>query len=112
MDIALCIEKLLPAAKYGGSTTANTKEAYDKLRWEDERNKPTWEELQGADVLVVVEQGKKKELEELEVKVQAEMRSQAIDSLQNKGAITSTQAKDLKEKHGTNKGSEVPHIDK
>ena len=45
MDIALAIEGLLPAAQFGGSLTANTKAAYDALRWEDERPKPSWAQL-------------------------------------------------------------------
>ena len=48
MDVALCIEKLVPQAKYGGSTTANTKAQFDALRWEDNRKKPTWEELESV----------------------------------------------------------------
>lgn len=48
MDLALSIEKIYSAAQYGGSTTANTKEAFDKLRWEDERKKPTWQEILNA----------------------------------------------------------------
>jgi hypothetical protein len=51
MDIALAIEGLCPGAAYGGSTTANTREAFDTLRWEDERSQPTWEQLQGATYL-------------------------------------------------------------
>lgn len=49
-DIALAIEKLVPGAKYGGSTTSNTKAQFDSLRWEDERKKPTWEELEAVDL--------------------------------------------------------------
>jgi hypothetical protein len=48
MDIALGIEALVPAAQYFGSTTANTKEAFDNLNWQDERAKPTWEQVQDA----------------------------------------------------------------
>lgn len=48
MDIALGIEALLPAANYFGSTTANTKEAFDDLDWQDERSKPTWKQVQDA----------------------------------------------------------------
>ncbi len=48
MDIALGIEALLPAAQYFGSTTANTKEAFDNLNWQDERPKPTWKQVQDA----------------------------------------------------------------
>ena len=48
MDVALCIEKLVPAANYGGSTTTNTKTCYDELRWEDKREKPSSEELKAV----------------------------------------------------------------
>lgn len=53
MDIALCIEKLIPQAKYGGSVTDNSKKSYDALRWEDERKKPTWEQI--VDIWKVIE---------------------------------------------------------
>ena len=46
LDIALCLFVMLPDCKYGGSLTANNKESFDKLRWEDDRSKPTWEEVQ------------------------------------------------------------------
>lgn len=46
MDIALAIERLLPAAKYSGSVTANTKASYTKLVWNDSRAKPTWTKIQ------------------------------------------------------------------
>jgi len=48
MDVALGIEALLPAAQYFGSTTANTKECFDDLNWQDERVKPTWKQVQEA----------------------------------------------------------------
>ncbi|OPY15599.1 MAG: hypothetical protein A4E66_00003 [Syntrophus sp. PtaB.Bin001] len=48
MDIAAAIEKLIPGAVYGGSVTAGTQEAYDNIRWEDSRTKPTWAELEAA----------------------------------------------------------------
>jgi hypothetical protein len=44
--VALALDALVPAAKYGGSLTANTEEAYTALTWEDEREKPTWDALQ------------------------------------------------------------------
>ncbi|MCK9324154.1 MAG: hypothetical protein M0P69_01520 [Bacteroidales bacterium] len=47
-DVALAIEALVPQAKYGGSTTSNSKQQYDSLRWEDVRKKPTWEELEAV----------------------------------------------------------------
>lgn len=45
MDLARAIESLVPAARYGGSVTANTQDAYDELRWDDEREKPSWQAL-------------------------------------------------------------------
>jgi hypothetical protein len=48
MDVALALEALVPAACRGGSLTDNTREQYDALRWEDERPKPTWAELESA----------------------------------------------------------------
>lgn len=52
MDLALAIENLVPSAEYGGSTTANTEEAFNALLWEDERTKPTWQEIQSAWIVV------------------------------------------------------------
>lgn len=46
MDIALMIEQLVPSSQYGGSVTKNTKEQYEKIRWQDSRPKPTWEQLE------------------------------------------------------------------
>ncbi len=48
MDIALAIEYIYIGAEYGGSLTANTKESFDNLRWEDVRLKPTWQEVVNA----------------------------------------------------------------
>lgn len=48
IDVAYTLNKLLPAAKYGGSLTLNTKESYDSLRWEDLRTKPKWDEIQNT----------------------------------------------------------------
>ena len=48
IDVALGIEALLPAPQYFGSVTANTKEAFDNLNWQDEREKPTWKQVQDA----------------------------------------------------------------
>ena len=49
MDIALAVEKILPAAEYRGSVTANTQAAWDAVVWTDtRRSKPTWAELVAA----------------------------------------------------------------
>ncbi len=55
MDISLILDYLIPNAKYSGSLTPNTKETYDALVWEDERLKPTWEEILqvGAELNVI-----------------------------------------------------------
>jgi len=54
MDTALCIDKLLPAAQYGG-VPGSTEEEYNSLRWEDERTKPTWSAIEAAWILVQVD---------------------------------------------------------
>ncbi len=45
MDVAAALDKLIPAAVYTGSLTANTQEAYAAIQWGDERPKPSWTEL-------------------------------------------------------------------
>lgn len=47
-NVALALERLVPAAQYGNSLTANSKKAYNALRWHDERPKPAWEDVQAA----------------------------------------------------------------
>ena len=96
MDLALCIEKLVPQAEYGGSTTANTKEAYDNLRWEDKRKKPSWQEILAVSKEVDDELEELKGLQEAELKVQKEMRNLAIERLVEKHEITEAQAIKLK----------------
>jgi len=68
-DVALCIEKLVPAAKYGGSTTDNTRECYDKLRWEDARKKPTWEEIEAVIIETIPHKSLEERITVLEIKV-------------------------------------------
>jgi FMN phosphatase YigB (HAD superfamily) len=46
MDIPLVLDFLVPSAIYGGFPS--DEESYNKLRWQDERDKPTWEEIQGC----------------------------------------------------------------
>ena len=55
MDIALALEKIVPAAQYRGSLTDNTEESYNALIWEDSRQKPTWEELQTKELEVLID---------------------------------------------------------
>ena len=45
MDIALVLDRLVPGADWQGSVTANTKEAFDAIRWNDDRRKPSWAEV-------------------------------------------------------------------
>lgn len=49
MDIALILHKLVPSAKYRGSLTDNTEESYNNIIWEDERPKPSWQDLLDRD---------------------------------------------------------------
>lgn len=44
MDIALILEDLVPGAQYAGSLR-NGKTSYDRLRWNDTRTKPTWNQI-------------------------------------------------------------------
>jgi hypothetical protein len=46
VDITSSLDQLVPAAKYVGTLTGNTESDYNALLWEDERPKPTWEEIQ------------------------------------------------------------------
>ena len=50
VDVSLAIDHLAPAAKYRGSLTANTEKAYNAIQWKDARAKPTWAELEAAQV--------------------------------------------------------------
>ena len=70
MDIALSIEKLIPAAKYFGSVTANTQESFNNLDWVDERPKPTWKQIQDA-YLTIPESVKNPTIVEAEIKASA-----------------------------------------
>ena len=47
MDIALRWKKCFPGSQYGGCFVENTREEYEAIEWEDERGKPTWDELAG-----------------------------------------------------------------
>ena len=48
MDVALAIELIYKDAIWFNCVTGNTQEEYEQLRWEDERPKPTWAELETA----------------------------------------------------------------
>ncbi len=51
INVAMALERLVPAAEYFGSLTENSEEAYKKVRWMDKREKPTWEAiLKASDV--------------------------------------------------------------
>lgn len=78
MDIALCIEHLVPAAKYGGVTRENTRDEYARLRWEDERAKPTWEALEAVATQVAAAEAAERALEAVALPV---TRGEMIDIL-------------------------------
>ena len=48
IDIRLALEQLGTGWQFGGSVTAGTQQAWDDVTWEDERDKPTWQELCAA----------------------------------------------------------------
>lgn len=46
LDVALSLLLMAdPQYFYTGSVTANSEESYDLIAWEDERPKPTWEQI-------------------------------------------------------------------
>ena len=55
IDIRLALENLGTGWQFGGSVTAGTQDAWDAVVWEDERDKPTWDELLEAHILYEVE---------------------------------------------------------
>ena len=46
MDIALCLDILVPGGNWQGSVTANTRKAYEAVRWNDARPKPSWADIE------------------------------------------------------------------
>ena len=74
MDIALGIEKLVPSAIYRGSVTANTRQAFDQIRWLDQRAKPTWDQIVVADADVVRETNERRDqLDQKKVALKAKL---------------------------------------
>ena len=45
MDVALILDRIVPAADYFGSLTADTEAAFDAITWNDGTTKPTWAEM-------------------------------------------------------------------
>jgi len=45
MDIALILDRLVPNADYQGSVTANDEDSFDAITWNDERVKPSWQDI-------------------------------------------------------------------
>jgi len=84
MDVALTIHELVPAAKYFGSVTANSKEAFDKINWRDGRTKPTWAEMEAKWAELEPNLGVDEANEEL---IQAKMRELAITKLKAEGKL-------------------------
>lgn len=48
MDASLALNYLVPSASYRGSLTANSEDAFNAITWEDERQKPSWAQVQSA----------------------------------------------------------------
>ncbi len=72
MDIALILDRLIPAGNWQGSVTENTFEAYKKIRWNDNRTKPTWEEVKAAWIIIKADiQTEDQEQEEKETYIAA-----------------------------------------
>jgi len=45
MNVVRVLCAMRPIPLFSGSLTANNKEAYDAIVWEDSRPKPTWQEI-------------------------------------------------------------------
>ena len=48
IDIRMALEQLGKGFQFGGSVTDGTQQAWDDVTWEDERGKPSWQELCAA----------------------------------------------------------------
>ena len=84
IDIALVLDDLVPEGNWQGSVTDNTKESFDNLRWNDNRPKPTWEEVEDRWLITKASWETK---EEQEQKIHNEIRQIAIKNLKNIGEL-------------------------
>lgn len=84
MDVALTIHELVPGAKYFGSVTDNSKEAFDNIKWRDKRTKPSWTEMETKWSLLepIVGVG-----ETNEILIQDKMRELAVQALKNENKL-------------------------
>lgn len=93
MDVLLALAHLRPAPKFGGSLTANTREAYEAIRWEDERPKPSWSDLEAAwpEVQAQLEDEEtKRALAESDPRDMPRAVEDLYDILSNRGVIAET----------------------
>jgi hypothetical protein len=60
VDIALCLDRLVPKAQYFGSCIDNTEPEYNSLIWNDERDKPSWDKIVEMDLIIAKELQKDK----------------------------------------------------
>jgi len=84
MDVALTIHELVPGAKYFGSVTANSREAFNNINWRDDRLKPTWAEMEVKWAEMEPTLGVSEAQEAL---IQDKMRELAIASLKTEGKL-------------------------
>jgi hypothetical protein len=106
MDLALCIDKLIPAAQYRGSVTANTREAYCSLVWEDSRPKPTWGDILAAWDAVQVDMendATKKSLAETDLKMPRALEDFIDTAVAETGFSFATLPKETRDIHALKK---------
>ena len=48
MDVVWTLQYLLPAPQYGGAIEHHTEAEYNAIRWEDNREKPSWDAIVSA----------------------------------------------------------------
>ncbi len=87
MDMKKIIQEIRPLAHCSGRSPI-TKEKWDEWLWDDERPKPTWEELcecwdEIKDVVLTEKERERKIQEEMTTI----LRDMAVESLQEKGGL-------------------------
>ena len=48
IDIRMALDQMGAGWKFGGSVTDGTQESWEDVGWEDERGKPSWDDLRAA----------------------------------------------------------------
>jgi len=89
VDIAACVEKVLPDARFVGSATIVDRVDWVSREWVDEREaKPTWAQLEAVSATVDIATAEPDRTRE--EKIDVEMRAIAEKALISRGEIEAT----------------------